>query len=257
MTGTSERPSIKENTDSNSSSKFTIYPAIDIIGGKCVRLSQGDYDSVKVYSDDPLSVAKSFFEAGATWIHIVDLDAAKTGIPSNHKIIARIAKESGLSVQTGGGIRNMEILDSVLNSNVKRSILGTSAVKDRIFTENAINKYNDRIVIGIDAKSGEVAVDGWTSGSQLTVVDFALKMQALGAKTIIYTDISRDGMFKGTHIEGIKELVLNTSMNIIASGGVAGINDVIAAKGAGASGVIIGKALYEGRVDLKECLQNA
>lgn len=257
MTDTNENSTSKENTDSNSAAKFTIYPAIDIIGGKCVRLSQGDYDSVKVYSDDPLAIAKSFFEAGATWIHIVDLDAAKTGIPSNHKIIARIAKETGLLVQTGGGIRNMEILDNVLNSDVRRAILGTSAVKDRDFTEKAISKYGDRIAIGIDAKNGEVAVDGWTSKSQLTVVDFALKMQSLGAKTIIYTDISRDGMFKGTHIEGVKELVLKTSMSIIASGGVAGIGDVIAAKSAGASGVIIGKALYEGRVDLKECLQNA
>lgn len=256
MTDTNENSTANENTNPNKTPKFTIYPAIDIIGGKCVRLSQGDYDSVKVYSDDPISIARSFFDAGARWIHIVDLDAAKTGIPSNHKIIARIAKETGLLVQTGGGIRNMEILDNVLNSNVKRAILGTSAVRDREFTENAISKYGDRIVIGIDAKNGEVAVDGWTSASQLTVIDFAMKMQELGARTAIYTDISRDGMFKGTHIEGIKELVSKTSMNVIASGGVGDINDVLAAKSAGASGVIIGKALYEGRVDLKECLQN-
>jgi phosphoribosylformimino-5-aminoimidazole carboxamide ribotide isomerase len=257
MTDTHENSTANENTASNSTSQFTIYPAIDIIGGKCVRLSQGDYDSVKVYSDDPIAIARSFYDAGARWIHIVDLDAAKTGIPSNHKIIARIAKETDLSVQTGGGIRNMEILDNVLNSDVRRAILGTSAVKDWEFTENAIRKYGDRIVIGIDAKNGEVAVDGWTSASQLTAIDFAQKMQELGARTVIYTDISRDGMFKGTHIDGIKELVLKTSMDIIASGGVAGIGDVTAAKSAGASGVIIGKALYEGRVDLKECLLNA
>ena len=243
---------MNDNNDKN----FIIYPAIDIIGGKCVRLTQGDYEKVKVYSEDPLSIAESFYKAGAKWIHIVDLDAAKSGIPSNNKIISKIALESGLLVQTGGGIRNMETLDTVLSSGVKRAILGTGAVKNKDFTINAIKKYGGAIAIGIDARDGMVAVDGWTNSSGLQTVDFALEMKRIGAKTVIYTDISRDGMLKGTELEGLKLLVDKTGMDIIASGGVANFSHVIEAKHAGATGIIIGKAIYEGKVDLKTCLQN-
>ena len=235
---------------------FIIYPAIDIIGGKCVRLTQGDYERVKVYSEDPQRIAESFLKAGASWIHIVDLDAAKSGIPTNNKIIAKIASEIGLSVQTGGGIRNMETLDKILSSGVKRAILGTGAVKNRDFTIDAIKKYGEAIAIGIDARNGMVAIDGWTNSSGISAVDFALEMQNIGAKTIIYTDISRDGMLKGTEIESLKSLIENTEMDIIASGGVADFSHVKEAKEAGASGVIIGKAIYEGKVDLKSCLLN-
>jgi len=235
---------------------FIIYPAIDIIDGKCVRLTQGDYEKVKVYSEDPGSVAENFYEAGAKWIHIVDLDAAKSGIPSNSKIISEIANLSGLFVQTGGGIRNMETLDKVLSSGVKRAILGTGAVKNRDFTVKAIEKYGAAIAIGIDARDGMVAIDGWTKSSNLRAVEFALEMQKIGVKTIIYTDISRDGMLEGTEIGGLEELVRETDMDIIASGGVADFSHVLEAKNTGAQGVIIGKAIYEGKVDLKICLQN-
>lgn len=240
----------------NNDKNFIVYPAIDIIDGKCVRLTQGDYEKVKVYSEDPLSVAEIFYKAGAQWIHVVDLDAAKSGIPANNRIISKIALESGLFVQTGGGIRNMETLDMVLSSGVKRAILGTGAVKNKDFTMNAIKKYGTAIVIGIDARDGMVAVDGWTNSSDLHAVDFAIEMERIGARTVIYTDISRDGMLKGTELEGLKLLVEKTDINIIASGGVADISHVIEVKNAGAAGIIIGKAIYEGKVDLKECLQN-
>lgn len=244
-----ENPGLKKKN-------FIIYPAIDILQGVCVRLKQGDYSQVTTYSNDPLAMAKSFFDAGSTWIHMVDLDAARTGIPANHSIIAEVAAKSGLRVQTGGGIRNMETLDRVLDSNVARAVLGTSAVKDKAFTEKAVAKYGNRIAIGIDAKNGEVAIDGWTNKSGMNVLDFAKTMESIGVQTIIYTDISRDGMLQGTENKGIQLLVEETSLSVIASGGIGTLDDVLDAKSTGASGVIIGKALYEGKVDLKTCLQS-
>lgn len=236
--------------------KFIIYPAIDLLGGKCVRLMQGDYQKVTVYSDNPLSMALSFKDAGASWIHIVDLDAAKSGIPTNNKIIEEIATTLGLKVQTGGGIRNMETLDKLLDSNISRAVLGTSAVKDRKFTEAAIAKYGERIAIGIDAKNGDVAVDGWTSSSGMDAIDFAKIMESIGVKTVIYTDISRDGMLTGTETLGITRLVNETKLMVIASGGIGTMEDIYDAKATGAGGVIVGKAIYEGKVDLAKCLQN-
>ncbi|MHB1483442.1 MAG: 1-(5-phosphoribosyl)-5-[(5-phosphoribosylamino)methylideneamino]imidazole-4-carboxamide isomerase [Saccharofermentanales bacterium] len=237
-------------------SEFIIYPAIDLLGGKCVRLEQGRYDKVTVYSDDPLEMAESFSQAGAQWIHMVDLDAAKTGTPQNHRIIAEVAAKTGLRIQTGGGIRTMDILDRVLDSDVSRAVIGTSAVRDRIFTEKAILKYGGRIAIGIDASGGEVAVDGWISRSGINILDFAHIIEDMGAETVIYTDISRDGMLTGTETEGILTLIRETHLSVIASGGIGTHQDVLDAKATGASGVIIGKALYEGKVDLKECLRN-
>lgn len=235
---------------------FIIYPAIDIIDGKCVRLSQGDYNKVKVYNGDPVEVARGFQEAGAKWIHVVDLDAAKSGTPQNQDIIKKIAEKTNLSVQTGGGIRNMEILERVAGSGIRRIILGTSAVNDREFTEKAIERYGDKIAIGIDAKDGMVAVQGWTSSSGLSATELASEMKKAGAKTIIYTDISRDGMLSGTEINGLLKIISETGLDVIASGGVSCMEDVIQAKNSGAAGIIIGKAIYEGKVDLKKCLQN-
>ncbi len=248
MITTVEKPSDKN--------RFILYPAIDLLQGRCVRLKQGDYRQVTVYSDDPSAMATSFREAGAEWIHIVDLDAAKTGIPTNHSVIASIAANAGLKVQTGGGIRNMETLDRVLDSCITRAVLGTSAVKDAAFTRKAVAKYGDRIAIGIDARNGEVAVDGWTEKSGMKILDFAMIMKSIGVETIIYTDILRDGMLVGTETEGIRRLVAETGLSVIASGGIGVMGDVMDAKASGASGVIIGKALYEGKVDLKQCLQS-
>lgn len=236
--------------------RFILFPAIDILGGKCVRLRQGDYNAVTVYSDDPVAMALSFLEAGADSIHIVDLDAARSGRPENHRLIAEIARKTGLFVQTGGGIRTMETLDKVLGSGISRAILGTSAVRDRAFTIAAIEKYGERIAIGIDARNGEVAVEGWTEGGGTGVLEFATKMEQIGVGMIIFTDISRDGMLTGTQTDGIRELTAHTGLKVIASGGIGSIADVIDARDAGACGAIIGKAIYEGKVDLKKCLRS-
>lgn len=233
-----------------------IYPAIDLLGGKCVRLRQGKYDEVTVYSDDPVSVARDFREKGATWIHIVDLDAARTGRPENHEIIRRIASETGLAVQTGGGIRNMRTLYRLLSVyDVTRCVLGTSAIRDKSFTEEALKRFPDNVAIGIDARDGEVSADGWTSGSGLMAVDFAKTMRDLGAKTVIFTDISRDGMMTGPATKQTTELVAATQLNVIASGGIGSEIDIDQIRTSGCSGVIVGKAIYEGKVRLAECLQ--
>ena len=234
-----------------------ILPAIDLLGGKCVRLRQGRYDDVTIYNDDPLSQAQSFKDAGAEWIHIVDLDAAKSGVPTNHEIIREISTKIGLKVDTGGGIRNMDTLKRWIEDyGVSRCVIGTSAIKDRKFTEAALSLYPDKIAIGIDAKGGEVAVDGWTSGSGVKAVDFALTMKSLGARTIVFTDIARDGMLTGPAFDSTKELVEKTGIDVIASGGIGSDEDIMYIKGSGCAGVIVGKAIYEGRVDLKKCLQS-
>ncbi|MBO7426570.1 MAG: 1-(5-phosphoribosyl)-5-[(5-phosphoribosylamino)methylideneamino]imidazole-4-carboxamide isomerase [Clostridiales bacterium] len=234
-----------------------ILPAIDLLGGKCVRLRQGKYDDVTVYRDDPMAQAMDFVEAGSKWIHIVDLDAARLGIPTNHKIIKEIASETGLKVETGGGIRNMDTLKRWIEDyGVTRCVIGTSAIKDRAFTEKALKLYSDNIAIGIDAHDGEVAVDGWTKGGGVKAVDFAFQMKELGAKTIIFTDISRDGMLTGPAFDSTKELVDKTGLNVIASGGIGSNEDVFHIKDSGCAGVIIGKAIYEGKVDLTKCMQN-
>lgn len=234
-----------------------IYPAVDLLGGKCVRLKQGKYDQVTVYNDDPIAQAFSFKEAGAKWIHVVDLDAAKSGVPTNHEIIKRISIETGLMVDTGGGIRNMDTLRRWIEDyGVSRCVIGTSAIKDRKFTEEALKLYADKIAIGIDAHDGEVAVDGWTSGSGVKAVDFALQMKEIGAQTVVFTDISRDGMLTGPAFDSTKELVDVTGLNVVASGGIGSDEDIMYIKGSGCEGVIVGKAIYEGRVDLKKCLQS-
>lgn len=233
-----------------------ILPAVDLLGGKCVRLLKGDYDKVTVYNDDPLSQAWEFKEAGAQWIHVVDLDAARTGVPTNHAIIRQIAEKTGLKVDTGGGIRNMDTLRRWIEDyGVSRCVLGTAAVRDRAFTENALELYGDKIAIGIDAKDGEVAVDGWTEGSGLDAVEFALIMKSIGAETIVFTDIARDGMLTGPAVSSSKLMVESTGLDVIASGGIGSNEDIDKVRTTGCAGVIVGKAIYEGKVDLKACLQ--
>jgi phosphoribosylformimino-5-aminoimidazole carboxamide ribotide isomerase len=234
-----------------------IYPAIDLLDGQCVRLSQGKYDQVTVYSDDPFAIAQGFADAGATWIHMVDLNAAKTGIPENQSIIAAVAQKTGLKVQTGGGIRNLDTLRLLIEDiGVTRCVIGTSAIRDRAFTEKALALYGDRIAIGLDAKDGEIAVDGWTSGSGINVIDFAKIMQGIGAQTVIYTDIARDGMLTGPATLSTKELVDATGLSVIASGGIGSEEDILEIRTSGCTGVIVGKAIYEGKVRLSVCLQN-
>ena len=234
-----------------------LYPAIDLVGGKAVRLFKGDYAQMTVYSDDPVSVALDFQAAGAKRMHLVDLEAAKTGIPANAATIRSIAEQTDLFVEVGGGIRTMETLESYLALGVDRAILGTAAVTDPRFLEAAVAKYGEKIAVGVDLKDGCVAIKGWTETSDLTAEAFFEKMEKLGVKTIICTDISRDGAMKGTNRELYKALSEKFSIDLIASGGVSSIDDIGALKEMGLHGAIIGKAYYTGAIDLKEALEVA
>ena len=234
-----------------------LYPAIDLVGGKAVRLFKGDYAQMTVYSDDPLSVAKAFQKAGAKRMHLVDLEAAKTGIPANAETIRSIAEHTDLFLEVGGGIRNMEILEAYLVLGVDRAILGTAAVTDPDFLREAVAKYGEKVAVGVDLKDGFVAIKGWTETSELTAEDFFTQMEQLGVKTVICTDISRDGAMKGTNRALYKGLSERFSIDLIASGGVSSLEDIAALKAMGLHGAIIGKAYYTGAIDLKEALEVA
>ena len=234
-----------------------LYPAIDLVGGKAVRLYKGDYARMTVYSDDPVSVAKDFQAAGATRMHLVDLEAAKTGIPANAETIRAIAENTDLFLEVGGGIRSMEILEAYLSLGVDRAILGTAAVTDPQFLKAAVEKYGEKVAVGVDLKDGYVAIRGWTETSALTVDAFFEQMENLGVKTIICTDISRDGAMGGTNRELYRALSEKYSIDLIASGGVSSLEDITALKEMGLHGAIIGKAYYTGAIGLKEALEAA
>ena len=234
-----------------------LYPAIDLVGGKAVRLFKGDYAQMTVYSDDPVSVAKAFQNAGVTRMHLVDLEAAKSGIPENAATIRAIAEKTDLFLEVGGGIRTMETLEQYLALGVDRAILGTAAVTDPDFLREAVAKYGEKVAVGVDLKDGYVAIKGWTETSDLTADAFFTKMEEFGVKTVICTDISRDGAMKGTNRELYKALSEKFSIDLIASGGVSSIDDVAALKAMGLHGAIIGKAYYTGAIDLREALEVA
>ena len=234
-----------------------LYPAIDLVDGKAVRLYKGDYAQMTVYNDSPLSVALDFQAAGAKRMHLVDLQAAKSGIPENTATIRAIVEQTDLFVEVGGGIRTMETLDAYLSLGIDRAILGTAAVSDPEFLEAAIAKYGEKVAVGVDLKDGYVAIKGWTEKSDLTADAFFAKMEALGVKTVICTDISRDGAMKGTNRELYKALSEKFSIDLIASGGVSSLDDIAALKEMGLHGAIIGKAYYTGAIDLKEALEVA
>ena len=234
-----------------------LYPAIDLVGGKAVRLYKGDYAQMTVYSDDPLSVALDFQAAGATRMHLVDLEAAKSGIPENAETIRAIAENTDLFLEVGGGIRTMETLERYLSLGVDRAILGTAAVTDPDFLEAAVKQYGEQVAVGVDLKDGFVAIKGWTETSELTAEAFFARMEAIGVKTVICTDISRDGAMKGTNRELYKALSEKFSIDLIASGGVSSLEDVAALKDLGLHGAIIGKAYYTGAIDLHEALEAA
>ena len=234
-----------------------IFPAIDLYDGKAVRLYKGDYANMTVYSDDPLAVARDFEAAGATWIHMVDLEGARDGTTPNLPTVTKIAKETNLRVEIGGGIRSMEVIEKYMSIGVGRVILGTAAVTDEAFLVEAVKKYGSAIAVGIDIKDGYVAIKGWTENSQYTFLEFCKKMQEIGVGTVICTDISKDGAMRGTNRELYKELSQKFSMNIIASGGVSSIEDVKALKDMGIYGAIIGKAYYTGAIDLREACEVA
>ncbi len=230
-----------------------IFPAIDLKDGKCVRLRQGDFDKVTVYGDDPIKIAEGFIDAGATHIHIVDLDGARTGESKNLSVINKIASYP-IIVQTGGGIRSMSDIEKRINAGVFRVIIGTAAVKKSEFVKEAVNSYKDHIAVGIDAKNGMVAISGWEEISEFKAVDFCLKMKDYGVSTIIYTDISKDGMLSGFNFEMTKKLIDKSGINIIASGGITTIKDLEIASEIGAYGAIVGQAIYKRTINLDEAI---
>ena len=234
-----------------------IYPAIDLYGGRAVRLYKGDYAQMTVYSDDPVSVAKDFAAAGAKSIHLVDLEGAKTGKPENLTAIRRILDETDLFAEVGGGIRSLETVERYLSIGVGRVILGTAAVTDPAFLEAALAKYGEKIAVGVDLKDGFVAIKGWTEKSALTAAGFFSQMERLGVKTVICTDISRDGAMQGTNRGLYRELSQAYHLELIASGGVSSLEDVLALKAMGLHGAIIGKAYYIGAIDLKQAVEAA
>ncbi len=234
-----------------------IYPAIDLYGGKAVRLFKGEYSQMTVYSDNPVGVARDFAAAGASRIHLVDLEGARTGKPANLSVIADIVKATGLFAEVGGGIRDMKTVESYLAIGVSRVILGTAAVRNPDFLKAALGTYGEKIAVGVDLKDGFVAIKGWTETSEIKAVDFFEKMQILGVKTIICTDISRDGAMKGTNLKLYRELSARFAIDLIASGGVSSMEDVTALAAMGLHGAIIGKAYYVGAVDLKEAVEAA
>ena len=232
-----------------------LFPAIDLYGKKAVRLYKGDYAQMTIYSDNPLSVAKDFESLGATCVHLVDLEGALDGTTPNLEVVKSIVENTNLFVEIGGGIRCMETVKKYLDIGVNRVILGTAAVNDQEFLQQAVATYGDKIAVGVDVKDGFVAIKGWVEKSQYNCFDFCALMQSYGVKYIICTDVSKDGAMQGTNRELYKELSEKFSLNITASGGVSTIDDIIALNALNLYGAIIGKAYYIKSIDLKEALE--
>ena len=236
---------------------MNIFPAIDLYEHKAVRLFKGDYAEMTVYSDNPVEIARDFEAKGAKYIHIVDLEGAKNGETPNFEVVKEIAQNTGLFCEIGGGIRSLDTVEKYLSAGLDRVILGTAAVNDEKFLRTAVSKYGDKIAVGVDIKDGFVAVKGWTEKSEYSCFDFCEKMREIGVKTLICTDISRDGAMRGTNRQLYKELSEKFDMNITASGGVSSIEDIKALRSLNLYGAIIGKAYYIGAIDLKEALEAA
>ena len=234
-----------------------IFPAIDLYEGKAVRLLKGDYNQMTVYSDNPAEFALDFEKQGAKYLHLVDLEGAKDGTTPNIDTVAGIVAKTSLFTEIGGGIRSMEVIDKYMSIGVDRVILGTAAVNDSEFLKKAVEKYGDKIAVGVDIKDGYVAVKGWTEKSEYNCFDFCRKMQDMGVKTLICTDISKDGAMQGTNHELYKELSEKFSMQITASGGVSSMDDVKKLAKLGIYGAIIGKAYYTGAIDLADAIKIA
>ncbi|MBD5638957.1 1-(5-phosphoribosyl)-5-[(5-phosphoribosylamino)methylideneamino]imidazole-4-carboxamide isomerase [Clostridium botulinum] len=232
-----------------------ILPAIDLKEGKCVRLYQGDFKASNVVAEDPIEVALKFKEDGAEYIHIVDLDGALTGEIKNLSIISSIIKTINIPVELGGGIRNLNTIDMLIDAGIKRVILGTAALNNRELVEEAVKKYDEKISIGIDAKNEKVAINGWLNVSSTNYIDFAKEMEKIGVRNIIFTDISKDGTLKGPNLNQLKKLNESVSCNIIASGGIKDIEDLKVIKEMDIYGAIVGKAIYSGNIDLNEAIK--
>lgn len=232
-----------------------LYPAIDIKDGKCVRLKQGDFDKVTVYGEDPMVAARDWQSQGAVWLHVIDLDGARSGQSPNLSIIRKIADETGLKIQTGGGIRSIEAIKSRLDAGVSRVIIGTRAVNEPEFVDEAIKQFGaDRIVVGLDGHGEYASTAGWEKDSDKTILDLAHDFEKMGVKYIIYTDISKDGMLTGPNISYTEKLICDTGIDIIASGGIGSPLDLELLEEIGAAGAVLGKSLYEGRISLKDAI---
>lgn len=238
-------------------SSFDLYPAIDIRGGRCVRLLQGDYDRETVYGDDPVAVAKGFEAAGARWIHVVDLDAARSGSPENRDVVSAIAGAVSVPVQTGGGVRSVDAATALLDAGVARVVIGTAAVEQPSLVAEVARRYPGAVAVGLDTRGGEVAVHGWTSGAGVSVVDAARSFADAGASAFVVTAIEVDGMLEGPDVDLYASLLSATDVPVIASGGVGVLDDVrrlaaLEVDGRRLGGVIVGKAIYEGRFTVEE-----
>ena len=234
---------------------MNIIPAIDLLGGQAVRLQKGDYAKVTVYSEHPEEVAVGFAKSGARFLHVVDLDGAKSGKADNYATVKRIIESTELSVEIGGGIRSMDTVSAYVEAGVDRIILGTAALTDPEFLEEAVRRYGDRIAVGVDIKDGYVAIKGWTEVSAMTCDAFCQRLCDLGVKTVICTDISKDGMMSGTNLELYRHLNESYDLDIVASGGVSSLEDVRALMDIGVFGAILGKALYTGAIVLDEAVR--
>jgi phosphoribosylformimino-5-aminoimidazole carboxamide ribotide isomerase len=238
--------------------KFIIYPAIDMRGGNCVRLIQGDYEKETVYGNSPFDMAKNFAEQGAEWIHMVDLDGAKDGKRVNDQFVIQAAQKLNVKIQIGGGIRTEEDIAHYLDNGIERVIIGSQVVSDPNFAIEMIRKYGAKIAIGIDAKNGYVATHGWLNTSELKAVELGIRLAEAGAETFIFTDIATDGMLSGPNLEAIQQMAEETGKHIIASGGVSDLSDLLNLQQLlkiGVSGAIVGKAIYEGKFSVAEALK--
>lgn len=234
-----------------------IFPATDILGGKVVRLTKGDYNQVKIYADSPAEMALEFMKDGATNLHMVDLDGAKDGLPVNFDAIREAAKIDGLFIEVGGGIRNMQRIEDYLSLGVKRVILGTAAIRNYPFVEEAVKEFGSAVAVGVDAKEGLVAVNGWQETTNVNSVEFCKKLRETGVSTVIYTDISKDGMLSGTNLEIYRELSEIKGLDIVASGGITFAHEIETLREMNIYGAIVGKAVYEGKLSLKDALAAA
>ncbi|MCH5297102.1 MAG: 1-(5-phosphoribosyl)-5-[(5-phosphoribosylamino)methylideneamino]imidazole-4-carboxamide isomerase [Ruminococcus sp.] len=232
-----------------------ILPAIDIKDGNCVRLFKGDYATVEKVAESPYIAAQQFADAGVQWMHMVDLDGAKDAKLVNADLIADVAKSSGLSVEVGGGIRDMNAVEYYLSRGIDRIILGSAAVKNQQFVVDAVNAYGDKIVVGIDAKNGMVRAEGWIDNSEINYIELAKRMESVGVQTIVFTDIDQDGTLAGPNLKQLDDLVHEVSCNVIASGGVAVLKDIINLAELNVYGAICGKSIYSGTLDLKQALE--